>query len=122
MALTDIAIKKAKPGLRGYRLADSGGLFLFVTPAGGKSWRGKYLVDGKQKLMTFGLYPDVSLSEARELRDQARRQKNKGSDPMAERKTAKLVKRVAAENSFATVGRAWFEQWKGGLAPFPRTV
>ena len=63
--------------------------------------------------MTFGLYPDVSLSEARELRDQARRQKNKGSDPMAERKTAKLVKRVAAENSFATVGRAWFEQWRG---------
>lgn len=117
MALTDLATKKAKPEQKGYRLPDSGGLFLFVTPAGGKSWRWKYLVDGKQKLMTFGLYPDVSLSEARELRDQARRQKNKGSDPMAERKTAKLVKRVAAENSFATVGRAWFEQWKGGRTP-----
>ena len=83
MALTDIAIKKAKSRLKGYRLADSGELSLFVTPAGGKSWRWKYLVGGKQKLMTFGLYPDVSLSEARELRDQARRQKNKGSDPMA---------------------------------------
>ena len=117
MALTDLVIRKAKPNLRGYRLADSGGLFLFVTPAGGKSWRWKYLIDGKQKLMTFGLYPDVSLAEARDLRDQSRRVKNKGSDPMAERKTAKLIKRVAAENSFATVGRAWFEQWKGDRNP-----
>ena len=56
--------------------------------------------------MTFGLYPDVSLAEARELRDAARKQKNKGVDPMAERKTAKLVRRVASENSFATVGKA----------------
>lgn len=113
MPLTDIAIKKAKPAAKAYRLADSGGLFLFVTPAGGKSWRWKYLVDGRQKLMTFGLYPDVSLAEARELRDDARKRKNKGIDPMAERKTAKLVRRVAAENSFATVGKAWFIQWKG---------
>lgn len=71
----------------------------------------------KQKLMTVGLYPDVSLSEVRELRDQARRQKNKGGDSMAERKTAKLVKRVAAENSFATIGKAWFEQWRGDRNP-----
>ena len=113
MPLTDIAVKKAKPILKAYRLADTGGLFLFVTPAGGKSWRWKYLVDGKQKLMTFGLYPDVSLAQARELRDAARRQKNKGVDPMAERKTVKLVRRVASENSFATVGKAWFTQWKG---------
>src|SRR5665647_328050 len=113
MPLTDIAIKKAKPAAKAYRLADSGGLFLFVTPAGGKSWRWKYLVDGKQKLMTFGLYPDVSLAEARELRDDARKRKNKGIDPMAERKTDKLVRRIAAENSFATVGKAWFIQWKG---------
>jgi integrase len=112
MPLTDIAVKKAKPTLKAYRLADSGSLFLFVTPAGGKSWRWKYLVDGKQKLMTFGLYPDVSLAQARELRDAARRQKNKGVDPMAERKTVKLVRRVASENSFATVGKAWFTQWK----------
>ena len=62
MPLTDIAVKKAKPTLKAYRLTDSGSLFLFVTPAGSKSWRWKYLVDGKQKLMTFGLYPDVSLA------------------------------------------------------------
>ena len=105
MALMDIAVEKAKSHVKGYRLADSGGLFMFVTPAGGKSWRWKYLVDGKQKLMTFGLYPDVSLSEARELRDRARRQKNKCADLMAARKTAKLIKRVAAENSFATVAK-----------------
>ena len=113
MPLTDITVKKTKPTLKAYRLADSGGLYLFVMPSGGKSWRWKYLVDGKQKLMTFGLYPDVSLAQARELRDAARRQKNKGVDPMAERKTVKLVRRVASENSFATVGKAWFTQWKG---------
>lgn len=112
MPLTDVAIKRAKPESKAYRLPDSGGLFLFVTPAGGKSWRWKYLVDGKQKLMTFGLYPDISLAEARELRDTARKRKNQGIDPMAERKTARLIRRVAAENSFETVGRAWFAHWK----------
>jgi len=113
MPLTDIAIKKARPEAKAYKLADAGGLYLYVTPAGGKSWRWKYQIDGKENQMTFGLYPDVSLAEARELRDAARKQKNKGVDPMAERKTAKLVRRVAAENSFSTVGKAWFTQWKG---------
>lgn len=113
MPLTDIATKKARPEARVYKFSAAGGLYLYVTPAGGKSWRWKYQIDGKENQMTFGLYPDVSLAEARELRDAARKQKKRGVDPMAERKTAKLLRRVAAENSFATVGKAWFTQWKG---------
>jgi len=58
------------------------------------------------------MYPDVSLAKARELRDEARREKNAGRDPMQERKTAKLVRQIAAENSFAAVAEAWFEFWK----------
>ena len=107
MPLTDIAIKKAKPEAKAkaYKLSDAGGLYLYISPAGGKSWRWKYQIDGKENQMTSGLYSDVSLAEARERRDAARKQKNKDVDPMAERKTAKLVRRVAAENSFAKVGR-----------------
>lgn len=96
MPLTDTAIRKLKPEAKAYRQADSAGLFLWVTPTGGKSWRWKYRVDGKEKLMVLGRYPDVSLAQARDLRDQARKQKAAGVDPMQERKTAKLVRRIAA--------------------------
>ena len=113
MPLTDTAIRKLKPDAKAYRQADSAGLFLWVTPAGGKSWRWKYRVDGKEKLMVLGRYPDVSLAQARDFRDQARKQKAAGVDPMQERKTAKLVHRIAAENSFATVANAWHVAWKG---------
>jgi integrase len=113
MPLTDTAVRKAKAESKAYKLADAGGLYLSVTPAGGKSWRWKYRVDGKEKLMVLGRYPDVSLAQARELRDQVRKQKATGVDPMQERKTAKLVRRIAADNSFAAVARAWHGAWKG---------
>lgn len=113
MPLTDTAIRKLKPEAKAYRQADSAGLFLWVTPTGGKSWRWKYRVDGKEKLMVLGRYPDVSLAQARDLRDQARKQKAAGVDPMQERKTAKLVRRIAADDSFAAVANAWHVNWKG---------
>ena len=113
MPLTDVAIRRVQPAVKPRKLSDSGGLFLYVTPSGGKLWRWKYTVGGKEKLMALGQYPEVTLAEARVKRDDARKQKNCGVDPMAARKTAKLVRLVAAENSFATVGRAWFVQWKG---------
>jgi hypothetical protein len=62
MPLTDTAIKKAKAQDKPYKLVDSGGLFLYVTTAGGKSWRLKYRIEGKEKLMTLGLYPEVTLA------------------------------------------------------------
>ena len=64
MPLTDIATKKARPEARAYKFSAAGGLYLYVTPAGGKSWRWKYQIDGKENQMTFGRYPDVSLAEA----------------------------------------------------------
>lgn len=117
MPLTDTAIKKAKAQDKPYKMVDGGGLFLLVTTAGGKSWRLKYRIDGKEKLMTLGLYPDVSLAEARDRRDQARKQKASGVDPMLERKKARLIRLIAAENSFASVARAWFEAWRGARSP-----
>jgi integrase len=117
MALTEIAVKQAKPKDKAYKLTDAGSLFLFISPSGGKSWRWRYYADDKQKLLTLGMYPDVSLAKARELRDEARREKNTGRDPMQERKTVKLVRQIAAENSFAAVAEAWFEFWKPTKSP-----
>ncbi len=73
MALTDTVIRKAKAKLAAYRLSDGGGLYLSITPAGGKLWRWKYRFDGREKLMSFGSYPDVPLSLAREHHSEARK-------------------------------------------------
>ena len=72
MALTDVKIRTAKPAAKAYRLADAGGLYLLVTPSGGKLWRWNYRYDGKQKTMPLGKYPDVSLADAREALKTAR--------------------------------------------------
>ena len=69
MPLTDTAIKKAKPEAKQRKLYDERGLFLLISPKGGKWWRFKYLFDGKEKLLSLGTYPDVSLKDARERRD-----------------------------------------------------
>lgn len=72
MALTDVAIRNAKPGEKAIKLADGAGMFLLVTPAGGKLWRLKYRIDGREKLLAIGAYPEISLSEARKRREEAR--------------------------------------------------
>ena len=74
MALTDIAIRQAKPAAKQHKFADGAGLYLLVTPAGGKLWRLKYRLVGKEKLLAFGVYPEVSLAGARKRRDEAREQ------------------------------------------------
>jgi hypothetical protein len=71
LALTDTEIRRSKPGEKSYKLSDSGGLHLLITPAGGRLWRWKYRVAGAEKLMAFGRYPDISLADARDRRDQA---------------------------------------------------
>lgn len=98
MALTDTAVRKAKAKDTAYRLSDGGGLYLWITPAGGKLWRWKYRHDSGEKLMSFGKYPDVSLSLARERHIEARKLLASGTDPMAQRKAEK----AAVENSFQT--------------------
>lgn len=113
MALTDTGIRKAKAEHQAYRMSDSGGLFLFVTPSGGKLWRWKYRFDGREKLMTFGGYPDVSLSLARERHIEARKLLATGIDPMAQRKAEKAM----AEDSFKSVAQVWLAHWQEGKSP-----
>jgi len=103
MALTDIAIRNAKPGPKPFKKGDSGGLFLLITPAGGKLWRLKYRVAGKEKLLALGAYPDVSLSDARKRRDEARETLAAGKDPSRERQREKVRARSEAENTFAAI-------------------
>jgi hypothetical protein len=79
--LSDIAIRNAKAGAKPIKLADSGGLYLQVTPAGSKLWRFKYRLDGKEKLLAIGTYPAISLSDARKQRDEARAMVASGTPP-----------------------------------------
>lgn len=114
MPLTDTAVKKAKPGPKPVKLTDGKGLYLLVNPGGSKLWRYKYRVLGKEKILSLGAYPDVSLAQAREGVDKARKLLAAGADPMAIKKADKLASRIAAENSFESVARAWWLQWKQG--------
>lgn len=111
MPLTDTACRNAKPVERPRKLADEKGLYLLVNQAG-KYWRMDYRHAGKRKTMALGVYPEVSLSAAREARDAARKLVAAGVDPMAERKAAKLTRRIAAENSFEAVARDWWKRWR----------
>lgn len=108
MPLTDPAIKKAKPADKPYKLFDEKGLFVIVTPAGGKWWRLKYRIAGKEKLLALGTYPDVSLARAREKRDEARKLLADGIDPGELRKATKTQQAERAANSFEAVAREWF--------------
>mgnify|MGYP002723422271 CR=1 FL=1 len=103
MALTDTAIRNAKPREKPYKMGDAGGLFLLVQPSGGKLWRLKYRVDGKEKKLGLGTYPEISLGEARKARDKARSLMALGKDPGVEKARKKVQDRISAGNSFSTV-------------------
>jgi len=104
-ALTDAAIRNAKPAAKPVRLFDGGGLYLEVAPSGGKWWRFKYRFGGKEKRFSFGVYPDVSLKDAREKRDAARKLLAQGVDPGEERKATRATE--SGEGSFEAVAREW---------------
>lgn len=108
MPLTDVAVRTTKPGEKPFKLADEKGLFLYVQPTGAKLWRQKYRFGGKEKLLAHGVYPDVSLKEARERRDQARKFLADGIDPGEQRKAQKAVGEASAANSFEVVAREWY--------------
>jgi integrase len=114
MALTDTEIKKAKAKVKAYGLNDSGGLYLWITPPGGRLWRWAYRFDRKEKLMSFGKYPAVSLALARERHAEARKLLATGVDPMAQRKAEKTEEKIASENSFQSVTAQWLEHWQEG--------
>jgi integrase len=112
MPLTDTEVRKARPSVKPYRLSDSGSLYLWVTPAGGKLWRWAYKFGGTEKLMSFGKYPEVTLALARERHAEARKLLAADIDPMEQRKAAKTAEKVSAENSFRTIAELWFDHWK----------
>lgn len=114
MALTDTAIRRSKPAETPYKLFDGGGLHLLINPTGGRLWRWKYRFAGAEKLMALGRYPDVSLADARERRDAARKRLANGIDPMAERKAEKLKETTQAVGSFNSVAALWLEHWRDG--------
>lgn len=116
MALTDTAIKAAKPGVKAVKMSDSDGLYLLVQPSGGKWWRFDYRFDGKRKTLSMGVYPDVGLKDARARRDEARRQVANGVDPSAYRKASKTARAEAVANSFEAVAREWLTKNSPGWA------
>jgi hypothetical protein len=107
MPLTDSKVRSAKPKEKDYKLSDEKGLFLLVAKTGHKRWRYKYRIDGKEKLLAIGVYPDISLAQAREERDKARSLLANGGDPMMERKAIKTARHEAAANSFEAIAREW---------------
>jgi integrase len=109
--LSDMKIQKAKSKDKNVTLFDGGGLFLMVTPTGGKLWRFKYRYDGKQKLLAFGTYPEISLLDARKRRDEARSQLAHDIDPGAVRKAQKQANTEATE-TFEIIAREWHERFK----------
>jgi integrase len=104
--LTDIAVKNAKPGPKPYKLKDERGLFLEVRPNGGRWWRLRYFFTGKEKMLSLGVYPDVSLKDARERRDEARKLLASGVDPSQARKDGKTLSLEQAE-TFEAIAREW---------------
>lgn len=120
MPLTDTKLRATKPKAKAYRLADAGGLYLEVSPAGGRYWRWKYRIGGKEKRLALGVYPEVTLAEARASRDAARKELAAGTDPGQARKEAKRKTSAALENSFEKVARDWHAKqaraWSTGHA------
>lgn len=110
LGLTDIRLRKAKPSKKPYKLFDSGGLYLLIHPNGSAYWQVKYRHFGKEKTLSLGTYPIVSIKEARNRRDEAKKLINQGVDPSALKQQEKQKKVVAAANSFEAVGREWFEK------------
>ncbi|MDN2581638.1 integrase arm-type DNA-binding domain-containing protein [Aquibium sp. ELW1220] len=113
--LTDAAIRAFKPGEKSYKKFDRDGLHLVITPSGGKLWRFKFRFEGREKLLSFGPYPDVSLSQARGARDDAKATLRKGEDPSATKRAEKAAVTSAPRHPFEEVAREWFEvnrdQW-----------
>ncbi|WP_088311518.1 tyrosine-type recombinase/integrase [Novosphingobium sp. B 225] len=110
MALTDVAVRNARPGPKPYKMGDSHGLFLLVQPTGGKLWRFKYRADGREKKLAIGPYPEIGLGEARRRRDEAREAMTFGKDPAREKQREKIRSKIEAENTFAAITAEFCEK------------
>lgn len=108
--LTELAIKKAKPKEKSYRLADGGGMYLEVMPNGSKYWRMKYRFGGREKRLAFGVYPSISLASAREKARLAKLELIEGNDPGEIKKQEKLNKRIASSNTFSAIAAEYIKK------------
>lgn len=118
MALTDTAIRNAKPRDRDYKLADGNGLYLLVTPSGGKLWRLKYRLDGIERKLALGKYPAVSLLDARKARAKAMEDAGKGEDPAAAKRRQRVASKLSAATTFDGVAAEFIEKAeREGRAP-----
>lgn len=115
MPLTDTTIRTAKPGEKPYKLTDEKGLFLLVNPNGGKWWRLKFRIGGKEKQLSLGTYPDTGLKDARSKRDEARKMMTDGIDPSEHRKAVKETACELAANSFEVICREWLEHKRSNI-------
>ena len=112
MKLTHLMIKNAKPKDKPYKLTDGAGLHLYVKPNGSRLWRLKYSFNNKEKLLSIEPFPLVSLLEAREARDEAKKLLRDGVDPMVEKKKKKLKTIQNYQNTFKFVALDWYENRK----------
>ena len=117
MRLTDVRIRNAKPTAKSYKLSDGGGMYLLVMPDGARYWRLDYRLAGKRRTLALGVYPIVTLSDARERRQEARRLLAQNIDPGTAKKVAKRAGRLRGENTFEGVAREWLGNQRHRLAP-----
>ena len=118
MPLKDTEIRALKSTDKNFKVADGGGLYVEVTPSGSKLWKLKFRIHGKEKKLSLGKYPEVSLKDARAARDKAKLQIHSGIDPAQKKREAKQQAKLGAENSFKMIGAESLEKMeKEGLAP-----
>ncbi|HCR0142565.1 TPA: tyrosine-type recombinase/integrase [Klebsiella aerogenes] len=109
MPLTDVKVKTAKPKEKPYKLADGSGMYLLINTNGSKYWRMKYRFAGKEKMLSIGVYPDISLADAREKRSEARKILAAGGDPGEVKKEEKIAQKMSLKSTFEAVAREWHQ-------------
>jgi len=117
VSLSDAKVRNSKAKDKPYKIADGDGLYLLVMPNGSKYWRLKYFFNGKEKVLALGVYPEVSLGEAREGRSKAKKTLSAGKDPGQQKKEIKRHTAISGANTFEIVAREWFENREHSWAP-----
>ena len=112
--LTELACKNSKSKEKSYKKFDGGGLFLLIKPNGRKYWHLKYRIAGREKLLALGVYPEVSLSEAREKKEISKKKIKEGIDPIQEKRQSKNQLKRKHDNTFEKVALEWLEKWSHG--------
>jgi len=124
--LTNTVVAKAKKAAKAYKLTDGGGLYLEVTPAGGKHWRYRFRINGKETIFTLGDYPALPVAEAREKHQTARKLVKAGINPTTQKKADQAARRYESANTFAAVAQEWFEaksgDWSEGYAGHVKVI